>query len=53
MSFESRVQFLRRAAERADREGNSHLAALLRKMADELRPAGETLAGPPFSPSHP
>jgi hypothetical protein len=50
MSVESRVQFLLRAAERADREGNGHLATILRKMAEELRPVDGTLLGPMFFP---
>lgn len=43
MSLESRVQFLLRAAERAEREGNAQLATVLRKMADELKPASGPL----------
>lgn len=39
MSIESRVENLLRAAERAEREGNRHLAAMLKKMADELGPS--------------
>ena len=49
MGVESRVKYLLRAAERADREGNVRLATILRKMAAELRPADETPAAPPFS----
>jgi hypothetical protein len=45
MSIESRVNHLLRAAERADREGNARLASILRKMAEELRPAEETSPG--------
>ncbi len=36
MSVESRVEYLLRAAERADREGNARLAIILRKMATDL-----------------
>jgi hypothetical protein len=39
MSIESRVNHFLRAAERAEREGNARLASILRKMAEELRPA--------------
>jgi hypothetical protein len=38
MSTENRVQYLLRAADRADREGNARLASILRKMAQELLP---------------
>lgn len=48
MSVESRVQYLLRAAERADREGNGRLAAILREMAKELRPADGSQAGFPL-----
>jgi hypothetical protein len=53
MSIESRVNHLLRAAERADREGNARLAAILRKMAEELRPAGGRATSPPLSLSSP
>ena len=43
MSVESRVEYLLRAAERADREENARLASVLRRMAEELRPAGPTM----------
>jgi hypothetical protein len=36
MSVESRVEYFLRAAARAEREGNLRLAAILRKMAEEL-----------------
>ena len=36
MSNENRVDYLLRAAARAEREGNARLAAILRRMADEL-----------------
>jgi hypothetical protein len=39
MSSESRVEYLLRAAARAEREGNDRLAGVLRRMAAELRPA--------------
>lgn len=48
MSAESRVGFLLRAAERAEREGNERLAVSLRKMARELRPAETALKPPPL-----
>jgi len=53
MSTESRVSYLLRAASRAEREGNARLAAILRRMADELGPpdVGLTLQEPPGSPS--
>ncbi|MGD2121351.1 MAG: hypothetical protein PVJ76_06390 [Gemmatimonadota bacterium] len=53
MSIESRVNHLLRAAERADKEGNARMAAILRKMAEELRPASGTASGPPLSLSSP
>ena len=43
MSLERRVQFLLRAADRAEREGNAQLATVLRKMAEELKPASGPL----------
>jgi len=53
MSIESRVDNLLRAAARAEREGNVRLAAVLRKMAEELGPPelGLALPEPPASPS--
>jgi hypothetical protein len=48
MSLENRVRFLLQAAERAEREGNARLAAVLRKMADELRPAAGPLDSSPL-----
>ena len=36
MSTERRVDYFLKAAARAEREGSVHLAAILRKMADEL-----------------
>jgi hypothetical protein len=45
MSVESRVEYLLRAADRAEREGNERLAAILREMASELRPADEEISG--------
>jgi hypothetical protein len=52
MSTESRVRFLLRAAERAEREGNAELASVLRKMAEELRPAAASLPPISLTPSH-
>ncbi len=49
MSSESRVEFLLRAAARAEREGSPRLAATLRRMAEELRPAETGLPIPAFS----
>lgn len=43
MTIESRVENLRRAAARAEREGNPRLAAILRKMAEELESPEFTL----------
>jgi hypothetical protein len=45
MSVESRVEYLLRAASRAEREGNLRLAGILRRMAEELRPADSVLTG--------
>jgi hypothetical protein len=49
MSTESRVQYLLKAAERAEREGNGRLASILRRMAAELTPPelGIPLPGSP------
>ncbi len=41
MGIESRVAYLLNAAARAEREGNAHLARILRKMAAELSPSGK------------
>ena len=38
MVIESRVQYLLRAAERAEREGSVRLSRILRAMAAELAP---------------
>lgn len=46
MSIEYRVDYLLRAADRAEREGNARLARILRQMARELGPA-------PFGLPHP
>jgi hypothetical protein len=43
VSADSRIEYLLRAAARAEREGNVRLAAILRKMADELRPVDGAL----------
>jgi hypothetical protein len=56
MSIEYRVDYLLRAAARAEREGNARLAAILRKMAEELGPPEiglvlSALSEPPGSPS--
>jgi hypothetical protein len=53
MSIEYRVDHLLRAAARAEREGNARLAAILRKMAEELGPPeiGLALSKTPASPS--
>ncbi|MGD8362621.1 MAG: hypothetical protein PVJ04_14430 [Gemmatimonadota bacterium] len=53
MSIEYRVDHLLRAAARAEREGNARLAAILRKMAQELAPPelGLALSETPGSPS--
>ena len=50
MGVETRVKFLPRAAERAEREGNVRLAAILRAMAAELRPADGTIITGPSRP---
>ena len=51
MSIESRVQYLLKAAARAEREGNGQLATVLRKMAKELGPPESGLLLPDFSHS--
>ena len=51
MSAESRIDYLLRAAARAEREGSVRLATILKKMAEELQPA-ERLASSPGIP-HP
>ena len=48
MSIESRVEYLLKAASRAEREGNAHLAHVLRKMAAELGPPDFGLPLPSF-----
>jgi hypothetical protein len=52
MSTESRVEYLLRAAARAEREGNGHLATVLRRMAEELGPAEYGLPIPKFPQTH-
>jgi hypothetical protein len=49
MSFESRVDFLLRAAERADREETPRLADIFRRMAAELKPVEAGAPAPPLS----
>ncbi len=49
MSAESRIEYLLRAAARAEREGSVRLATILKKMAEELQPA-ERLAPFPAAP---
>ena len=53
MSIEYRVDNLLRAAARAEREGNARLAAILRRMAEELGSPDfvRALSEPPPSPS--
>ena len=46
MSVENRAEYLLRAAERAEREGNARLAEILRRMAQELLPVDPTNPGP-------
>jgi hypothetical protein len=48
MSAESRIEHLLRAAARAEREGNARLAAILMRMAEELRPLDRALSPPPL-----
>lgn len=40
MSLELRIQYLLRAAARAEAEGQERVARALRRMADEARPLG-------------
>jgi hypothetical protein len=49
MSADSRIEYLLRAAARAEREGNVRLAAILKRMAEELQPVDGALA-PPLLP---
>lgn len=53
MTTEGRVENLLRAAARAEREGNLRLAAILRKMAEELDSPDlvPRLPTPPGAPS--
>ena len=44
MSVDQRIRFLLRTALRAEGEGDLRVAELFRRMADELRPLGRTLA---------
>jgi hypothetical protein len=46
MSVESRVEYLLRAAARAEREGSVGLAEILRRMARELQPLEADSTGP-------
>ena len=48
MITESRVEYLLKAASRAEREGNARLAHILRKMAAELAPPEFGLPLPDF-----
>jgi hypothetical protein len=52
MSLESRMEHLLRAATRAEREGNARLGIILKKMADELRPADRVGSYPPCPQPH-
>lgn len=44
MKIEERIRYLLRASLRAEGEGNQRVAATLRRMAEEARPAGEALS---------
>ena len=44
MCVDERIRFLLRTALRAEGEGDLRVAELFRRMADELRPLGRTLA---------
>ncbi|MCH7856662.1 MAG: hypothetical protein IIB37_07915 [Gemmatimonadetes bacterium] len=48
MSVEQKIQQLLRAACRVEREGNLHVAQVLRKMAEESLPAGGVQTLPSF-----
>jgi hypothetical protein len=52
MSVENRAEYLFRAAERAEREGNARLAEILRRMAEELLPVDPTKPGARLRLSH-
>lgn len=43
MSLEQRREFLLRAAERAERNGELHVARALRRMAEDSRPIDRAL----------
>lgn len=45
MSVEDRIRYMLRAATRAEDEGDSRLARLYRRMAEEARPADVCRAG--------
>ena len=38
MSLEQRMSFLLKAAQRAERNGEHHIARALRRMAEDIRP---------------
>lgn len=38
MSLEQRLDYLLRAAQRAERNGEAHIARVLRRMAEDTRP---------------
>ncbi len=48
MSIEQKIRKLLRAASRMEREGDLHVAEVLRKMAVESLPAGGIQTLPPF-----
>jgi hypothetical protein len=51
VSADSRIEYLLRAAARAEREGNARLAAILKRMAEELRPVDGASTPPILSNS--
>ena len=43
MRTEQRLEYLLRAAQRAERNGDLHVARALRRMAEDVRPIDESL----------
>lgn len=43
MSLEQRLEYLLRAARRAEQNGDLHVARSLRRMAEDIRPIDRTL----------
>lgn len=51
MRPEQRLEYLLRAAQRAERNGDLHVARALRRMADDIRPIDKSLTPGGTAPS--